>query len=196
MRAYRLLWGAAFAVLTAAAVTTMVERSEPSQILSLVVALGSLGAVLGVGWGSELTTLRHPVLVGTGAGAVASLALPGLLALAGWWAGPACVLLAISSPYAWGRLRARALVVTDPGAPMDEETQVLRRDWEATTRALAAGPTVKDHLLLAQLRGCLLVEIRAHHAGVLPAYVWAPLPDEREPDGREHSGPGPRDLEP
>ena len=197
MRAYRLLWGGLLTGTTAAAVAAMVRASEPSQVLALVVALGSLGVVLGMAWGSELPVPRHPALAGGAVASVASLALPGLVVLTGWWAGPLCVLLAGSSPWVVGSPRVRQMVGSGRHVPAGDEVGArLRSDWEASTRAHATSRS-DDRLLLAGLRERLLEEIEEHHGGTLPAYVWGPaLPRGAEPEGHERSGPGPRDLGP
>ncbi len=197
MRTYQLLWGGLLTGLTASAVAAMVRASEPSQVLALVVALGSLGVVLGMAWGTELPVPRHPVLAGGAVAAVASLALPGLVVLTGWWAGPLCVLLTVSSPWVVGSPRIRRMVGAGrPGPTGDEAGARLRADWEASTRALATASCRDDRLLLAGLRERLLEEIEEHH-GALPAYVWGPAqPRGAEPEGHERSGPGPRDLGP
>lgn len=198
MSTYRLLWGGLVTGLTASAVATMLRSSEPAQVLALVVALGSLGAVLGLAWGTELPSPRHPVLLGAALAALASLALPGLVLLTGWWAGPVCVLLAVSSPWVVGSARARRAAGAGRPAPTGDQAGArLRADWEASTRALAAASGSDDRLLLAGLRERLLAEIEEHHGGTLPAYVWGPAqPRGAEPEGHERSGPGPRDLGP
>jgi hypothetical protein len=202
MSVYRRCWLAAAwcafgtGILMAAAVLTL-----PNAV-ALAITFGFLGGTYGFLWSPQLTSLRHPVVVGASLVPLTVFATIGLVQLLSGWALLLAVVLITTSPpvtamVARGRRAARAEVDTDfeeavwraftrpewllelPEALHHATERELVDGWKVTATGLSRVTNAAMVDRIAEVRGAFLDEFEARDPAGFRAWlgVKAETPD-------------------
>ncbi len=180
MRTERLLWRSAVTLTAAAALAATAATTPIQQILGVGLMLAAFGGIMGLAFRADLPPVKHPILGGAFLFIVPGL-LPGLSSLVGPAGTLAVVgLLVVTSPpvASWivGAMRGRVLPSQTEVAATAPRHEALRRQWEESTRLLDLAPTMRDRMLLVNLREQILDDVAQQADGALPDYVLAPAP--------------------
>ncbi|WP_457208285.1 hypothetical protein [Nocardioides sp. P5_C9_2] len=186
MRAYRIGWHVVNGAVCLLALVGTALAVQPVLFLAIGATLAMLGALMGVAFQEELTSVRHPILTGAALATTPAL-LPGLATVLGGATLGVTALLVLSSPWvvAWvdRRLRPWLLPARIVQAGMAEPDEALRRQWAESTRQLAKATSLADRLVVVQARQQILDDVAARNGGRLPPFVWT---TPEAPGGLDH----------
>lgn len=186
MRTHTVVWRLAVALAVILAVAGTLGALPLAALVGIGSCLALFGAMMGLAFKTDLSRVSHPVRLGA-ALAIAPGLMPGLVHVLGPAAAGVCgVLLIVTSPRAssWlvSLMRGRVLPSQTQQAGMAPPHDALRRQWEESTRMLDSSTTLRERLLVVNMREQILEDLLEQAGGVLPEYVWA------EPRGQHGLG--------